>query len=156
MRDQGFSYRVIAEALRVSGNTVQRDVSGVRQSTPDPVMTTSPVLESTPEVVMTSEVETNFTPEPVITESPVLESTPDPVKRGKGRDQKSYPSQRPRRERPAPKYEPAFTKVLELGMTVLGICDTPDKLDRLQHVVQELQAAVERCRLEMEGAPATE
>ena len=95
MRDQGFSYRAIAEALGVGKSTVYRDVFGELRIRPESEDETAPVPNGTPEVVMTSEVETNFTPDPTITDAPVPNGTPKTEKRVKGRDKKSYPSQRP-------------------------------------------------------------
>jgi transposase-like protein len=109
LRDQGFSYRAIADALGVGKSTVYRDILGELKIRPEPEDHSADVPNGTPEVVITSEVETNFTPEPITTDAPVPNGTPqhvtseqptgetipEPVKRVKGRDKKSYPGQRP-------------------------------------------------------------
>jgi hypothetical protein len=58
--------------------------------------------------------------------------------------------------KPFAKRGPAFAKLMELGMTMLGECDTMDKLDQFAHIGQELQDAVIRCRATMPNHPPVE
>jgi transposase-like protein len=97
LRNQGFSYREIASALDVSVNTIQRDVAGVLKSTPEFEVTEPPVLSNTPEDMNTDLPVLKSTPELSVTPAP-----PTPEKRTRGRDQKSYPAQRPTAQK-APK-----------------------------------------------------
>jgi transposase-like protein len=90
LRDQGFSYREIASALDVSVNTIQRDVAGVLKSTPESEVTEPSVLSGMPEDMNTDSPVLKSTPESSVTPEPLK-----PEKRVKGRDQKSYPAQRP-------------------------------------------------------------
>jgi hypothetical protein len=85
LRDQGFSYRAIAEALGVGKSTVYRDVFGELRLHPD------------------TEIESADVPN----------GTPDPAKKlTKGRDKKSYPAQRPKS--PPEPAEPMPKHVVEM------------------------------------------
>lgn len=81
MRDQGFSYRVIAAALGVSKDTVQRDIFGGFKIIPAPEPEAPPVSSETPAPVM---------------EKPptVPQGTRKDPPHIKGRDGKNYPGQR--------------------------------------------------------------
>src|SRR5262245_18986318 len=127
LRDQGFSYRAISEALGVGVATVYRDVFGGLSISPEPDVDALPVPNGTPEALPTETGVPNGTPEPSITERPVPNGTPEPRPQGsslprqmerlrekserrtKGRDQKSYPGHRP----PTPKVKRAEEQATE-------------------------------------------
>jgi transposase-like protein len=96
LRDQGFSYRAIAEALGVGVATVYRDVFGELRLRQESVIEAEGVPNGTPEPMNTSEPVSSETPDPVIPNRGVPNGTPEPAKKlTKGRDKKSYPAQRP-------------------------------------------------------------
>ena len=136
LRDQGFSYREIASALDVSVNTIQRDVAGVLKSTPESEVTEPPVLSSTPDAVNTDSPVLFSTPESEVTEPPT------PEKRTRGRDQKSYPAQRPTGTKiKTPKafdVEDIGSKIKNLYMDWLKHCETEDALETAQFFLNTL------------------
>jgi ParB-like chromosome segregation protein Spo0J len=117
MRDQGFSYRAIAEALGVGVATVYRDTFGVLRIRPESDEASPPVPNGTAEMNHTETGVPNETPELNRTESGVPNRTAqpgpheerdpkktpapppsqEPEPRTKGRDEKSYPSRRSRK-----------------------------------------------------------
>jgi transposase len=110
MRDQGFSYRVIAAALGVSKDTVQRDIFGGFKIIPAPESEAEIVSDETlhrdaHETTVSSETiskmahETDskiVSPETIITtEPPTPAQPPKPVKRVQRKGGGTYPAQRP-------------------------------------------------------------
>jgi hypothetical protein len=95
LRDQGFSYRAIADALGVGKSTVYRDMLGELRIREEAETATEGVPFGTPEPTLTEPPIRERTPEPATTEPPVPNGTPEPEKRIRGRDGKSYASQRP-------------------------------------------------------------
>jgi hypothetical protein len=176
MRDQGFSYRVIAEALGVSKDTVQRDIKAVSHETPDPVTINAPVSHETTEVVMITEMETDFTPDhmslephvshetptPVTIEAPVPHGTSDPVARVTGKDKKSYPAQRPTASR-TPKTPQRFDlqraedQAHRLVMTILQHCDTMNDLTGIRRLMETIKRLVDsRAKLLGQAEPQSQ
>jgi hypothetical protein len=100
MRDQGFSYRVIAAALGVSKDTVQRDIFGGFKIIPAPEPEVAGVSSETPARMLTESPVSSETAQSVMDNPPVSHETP--ARRIRGRDQKSYPAQRPTTQK-APK-----------------------------------------------------
>jgi hypothetical protein len=105
MRDQGFSYRVIAAALGVSKDTVQRDILGGFKIIPAPEPETEPVSHETPGPWVTVPPVASETAAAVSDNLPVASETPaqrpqHQPERIRGRDKKSYPAQRPRANKP--------------------------------------------------------
>jgi hypothetical protein len=93
MRDQGFSYRVIAAALGVSKDTVQRDIFGGFKIIPAPepeaeIVSNETIPSDTHETTVSNE-----TISPVTHESP--DTAPAPVPRVKRKGGGTYPAQRP-------------------------------------------------------------
>lgn len=162
LRDQGFSYRAIAEALGVGVATVYRDVFGVLRERPEAVDHEERVPNGTPEVVthpsetvMHKSVVPNGTPEPVMA-APTPEQTPEPVKRVKGRDQKSYPAKRPTGTKPqtskgfdAQRIE---ERIKDLYMDWLRRCEDEDALNRADAFLNTLRTLAEgRAKLVLQG-----
>jgi hypothetical protein len=114
MREHGFSYRAIADALRVGKSTVYRDIFGVLRERPEtepeseivPGGTMPEVTESSPEIVpggtILGESHGSIVPNETIPtiEHPAAER-PQPVRRIRRQGGGTYPAQRP----PTPKPE---------------------------------------------------
>jgi transposase-like protein len=109
MRDQGFSYRAIADALKVGVSTVYRDVfgvlrerqetnresAGVPDETPEPTLPETRVPHETPDAARTESGVPDETPPAKTTDAPVPHGTPAPEKRIRGLDGKTYADRRP-------------------------------------------------------------
>jgi hypothetical protein len=94
MRDQGFSYRMIAVALGVSKDTVQRDIFGQFQLIPAPEEGVA-VSPETPLPVSEEPPVSHETSSPVMDSPAVSPETPPPEKRITGMDGKRYPDRKP-------------------------------------------------------------
>ena len=109
MRDQGFSYRVIAAALGVSKDTVQRDIMGNFQIIPAPepeseIVSSETISGNAHETTVSSETISGMAHETDLTivssetistvEPPTPAQPPQPVQRVKRKGGGTYPAQR--------------------------------------------------------------
>ena len=152
LRDQGFSYRAIAEALGVGKSTVYRDMLGElrirdeseseREIVPNgtlPDVTTEPPPESVsePEIVPNGTTP-EHTPHTQDVVDPLATRPQRVMRKGGG----TYPAQRPTEKRaPTPKLfdvQAIETKIKDLYMDWLRHCETDDALETAQFFLNTL------------------
>jgi Homeodomain-like domain len=95
LRDQGFSYRAIADVLGVGKSTVYRDIFGDLRERDESESERQAVPSGTTEHVSQDSPVPDGTPQPVTHESPVPSGTGEPENRITGLDGKRYPDRKP-------------------------------------------------------------
>jgi transposase len=139
LRDQGFTYRAIADALGVGKSTVYRDISGELRLRPESVSESEIVPNGTPDPVKSDAIVPNGTISE--TEPPTSVQPRKPMERVKRKGGGTYPAQRPAGTKPQPSKgfdaQPIEERIKALYLDWLRRCEDEAALSRADALLYE-------------------